>query len=1085
MCVACSKELEPKLFQKIEASNSGVNFINQITNTENFNIFNYRNFYNGGGVGLGDVNNDGLVDVYFTANQGSNKLYLNRGSFIFEDATVKAGVAVLNKWSTGVSMVDINADGWLDIYVCNAGYQKGIDQKNNLFINNKDGTFTNQAEVYNLNHNGYSTHAAFFDYDKDGDLDAYILNNSFIPVNTLNYANKRNLKANDWPVEDFLKGGGDVLMRNDNGSFVDVTDEAGIYSSLIGFGLGVTVGDVNNDDWDDLYICNDFFERDYLYINQQNGTFKEELEQRINHISLSSMGADMADLNNDGSPEIFVTDMLPNEEYRLKTTSSYENIDVFNLKKERGFYYQFMQNTLQLNNGAGQFKEIANKAGVQASDWSWGALLFDADNDALTDIFICNGIYNDVIDQDFIDFFANDIIQKMVLSGTKEKIDSIINKLPSVPICNKMFKNLDSMCFEDVGLDWGLDDQTFSNGAAYADLDNDGDLDLVINNINQPALIYKNNAINNYFQIKLKYKAPNINAIGAKVQLFLDGTITPAQKINPYKGFQSCVETKLTFGLRNFTTLHIVKIYWPNGKIQILKRPAINELIEISYNENDMEEPMQTTKKTNPEFEKIENTPFEKHDENEHIDFYYERNILELLSKEGPAYAKADVNADGMDDIFIGGAANQASQLYLNTNKGFVKKEQNILQKLKAFEATAAAFFDADNDGDQDLLIGNGGNQLPAENRGYQDQLLLNDGSGNFELAFGNLPKYANNTSVIAPHDFDNDGDTDVFIGSRNYPQEYGVPPFSFLLVNDGSGRFSYYAKQKTTLPNFSTVGMVTDATWANVYGNKNKELIIVGDWMAPNIFTVTDTAFVALETNLKNKFGFWRAAVSADFNKDGFDDLILGNIGNNFSLPFDSVNPLKLFINDFDGNRFVDKVLTKTVNGQTVPVMLKREMADQFAFIKKKNLKHSEYARQNIYTLFEKKKLESAITKQVNYPYSIVVYGNAYGNFTIEKLSDNAQLSCINNFCILPNKTESYNTIYAGGNNFNYLPQFSRLDACPLLEIGKIQNWFAADLPNIRLTGQLRHIDVVHINKKPHLLIIENDEVPLLYEVK
>ncbi len=467
----------PTLFQKIPASASGIDFENHIETSEDFNIFVYRNFYNGGGVAIGDLNNDGLPDVYFTCNMGDNRLYMNKGGMKFEEATKKAGVAGTKAWSTGVVMVDLNADDWLDIYVCNAGYQKGSDQRNELFINNHDGTFTEKAAEYGLDENGYTTHAAFFDYDGDGDLDCYILNNSFMPVNTLENKGSRQLYASDWPIADFLKGGDDKLLRNDNGHFTDVTRQAGIYGSLIGFGLGVTVGDVNGDNWPDLYVSNDFFERDYLYVNQKNGTFHEELPDWIDHLSLASMGADMADINNDGFPEIFTTEMLPSDEKRLKTTTLFENWNTYSLKVSRDFYHQFMQNSLQLNNRDGSFSEIAHYAGTAASDWSWGALLFDMDGDGRRDLYVSNGIFRDVIDQDFIDFFANDVIQKMTMTGKKEEVDRIIEKMPSNPIPNAVFRNQPDLKFESVAKKWGLDIPSFSSGAAYADLDN-GDSDL-------------------------------------------------------------------------------------------------------------------------------------------------------------------------------------------------------------------------------------------------------------------------------------------------------------------------------------------------------------------------------------------------------------------------------------------------------------------------------------------------------------------------------------------------------------------------------------------------------------------------------
>jgi hypothetical protein len=706
----------PGLFQLME--NTGIRFSNNVQHTKDFNILTFRNFYNGGGVAIGDINNDGLADVFFTSNMGSNQLYLNKGSWRFEDISVKAGFTPKKQWSTGTVMADINNDGWLDIFVANSGHMNdGISKANQLFINNHNLTFTDSAREYGLADTGYTTQASFFDYDLDGDLDCFVVNNSPIPVNTLNYANKRDLPAENWPVPQFLKGGGDHLLRNDNGKFVDVTRESGIHGSLISLGLGISVGDVNNDGYPDIYVSNDFFERDYLYINQQNSTFKDELEKCLKHTSLASMGADIADINNDGHPDIFTTDMLPGDDYRLKTTSSFDNIDVHRLKEKNGFYRQFMQNTLQLNNKNGEFMDVAQYSGVAATDWSWGALMFDADNDGLTDIFVCNGIYLDVTDQDFIDFFANDIIQRMVMTGNKEEVDSIINKMPSHPIANKAFKNEGHLKFSDAGINWGLDRPSFSNGAAYGDLDNDGDLDLIVNNVNQPAFVYRNNGResgqNHYVAITLKGKPTNTFAVGSKVKVYASNQVY-SREVMPSRGFQSSVDYKVVIGLGQTEKVDSMVIIWPNRSYSKYEHPAIDTLHTISQptnnkiNFNTDKQRLQA-----PVFDTVSNS-FDKHREDDHIDFYYERNIPRLLSREGPKAACGDVNGDGLTDLYIGGAANQAGQLYLQTpTGGFIKKDEKIFKQLADLEDVAVLFFDCDGDGDLDLFVGAGGNNVP------------------------------------------------------------------------------------------------------------------------------------------------------------------------------------------------------------------------------------------------------------------------------------------------------------------------------------------------------------------------------------
>jgi enediyne biosynthesis protein E4 len=1066
---------------------TGIEFANTIQNTKDFNIFSYRNFYNGGGAAIGDINNDGLADVFFSANMGSNKLYLNKGNFKFEDISDKAGIAQEGKWNTGVVMVDINNDGWLDLYVCNAGIDKWKNNDGNaLFINNKNGTFTERAKEYGLDNKGYSTHAAFFDYDLDGDLDCYILNNSFIPVNTLNYSNKRDLRAKDWPVADFLKGGGSYLMRNDNGHYTDISEEAGIYGSLISFGLGVTVGDVNGDQYPDIYVSNDFFERDYLYINQRNGKFKEELQDWMQHISMSSMGADLADINNDGYPDLFVTDMLPDDDYRLKTTTSFENIDVFRLKEKQGFYRQYMQNTLQVNNKSGKFVETAFFSGVAASDWSWGGLIFDADNDGLPDIYVCNGIYHDVTNQDFIDFFANDVIQKMVLTGEKEQVNEIINKMPSVPIANKIFRNLGNLRFADSAATWGITQKSFSNGAAYGDLDNDGDLDLVVNNINEKAFVYKNHSRerngNHYIAINLEGKDNNRFALGSKVNIYQAGQVI-SRDLMPSKGFQSSVDYKIIAGTGTQPVDSVV-VYWPDRSVSKLVRPGIDTLHIIKQSAATGNFAGDRT--AGETLLVLQDTTFQKHQEDDFIDFYDERNMIMMVSREGPRAAVADVNKDGTEDIYIGGANGQAGALYLQKGNRFVKNSQAAFMD-SGFETTASVFFDCDGDGDMDLLLGAGGNNHAPRARQLQHRLYINDGRGGFSLRLNALPENEPNVAVILPHDYDGDGDTDLFIGGRSLPYSYGAPPRSYLLENDGKGNFKDVTAEKAKP--LERPGMITGAVWEDVYGDAKKELIVTGDWMQPRIFTNTSNRFEEIKTGLDSLLGWWQTVQAADLDGDGDKDLVLGNIGQNFYLRPHATHPVKLWLNDFDRNEGIEKVYTRTIDGKDMPVFLKRDLTDQVVLLKKQNLKYDQFARKSIQELFNDDLIKSSVVKEFNYAASCIAWNEGNGKFSVQALPVFTQLSSINAIVCTDINNDGLVDIVAAGNRFDLLPQFGRLDASyGHLLINKGQRRFEelnAAQSGLLISGQVRDIQLLHSAKDKFLLFLQNNERPVLYKVK
>jgi hypothetical protein len=1090
LCPSCRHEQPPALFELMD--HTGVDFNNKVIDDKLENSFLFRNFYNGGGVAIGDLNNDGLADIVFTSNMGDNKIYLNKGDFHFEDATAKSGLRQDSMWSTGVVLVDINNDGWLDIYICNSGHMKSGHRKNQLYINNHDMTFTESAAKYGLDISAYTTQVSFFDYDNDGDLDCFMIDNSPIPVNTLNNANRRDLPEAQWPVADFLKGGGDHLYRNDNGHFTEVTQAAGIHGSLISFGLGVSVGDVNGDGYPDIFVSNDSYERDYLYINQKNGTFKDELEDRMGHTSFSSMGADLADINNDGYPEIFTTDMLPEDDYRLKTLGAFDNIDLYNAKLKAGFYHQYMKNCLQLNDGQGKFSDIANYSGVSASDWSWGALIFDMDNDGWNDLFVCNGVNKDVTNLDFMDFFANDVIQKMVLTGKKEEINEILKNIPVNPMLHKAFRNEGNLRFTDVGPAWGFTRASFANGAAYGDLDNDGDLDLVINNENGPAFIYKNKARetngNHYIGFLLKGKEKNTFAIGSKIKVFGNGQ-QYTRELFPSRGFQSCMDYRIEIGLGKTDRLDSVIVIWPDRTLTKLDHPAVDQMLTIRQDDQKQTMPAPGTVDSTTMLLRPIAASFDRHIENDNTDFYYELNLPKMLSREGPKAAVGDVNGDGLPDIYIGGTKGHPGQIYLQTADGhFVKKAEPVFNQFSDFEDEAVLFFDADHDGDLDLFVGPGGNNSPPYSRQMQNRLYKNDGKGNFTLDADAFPSTTTgvNTAVAIAYDFNHDGYPDLFVGGRSVPREYGSTPASCLFVNDGRGHFKDIAPAKN--PDIAGIGMVTGAVWADVTGDTAKELIITGEWMAPRIFSFQKDHFEEVRTNLSNLYGWWESIAVADLNGDGKPDLILGNIGDNFYLHPDSTNPVKLWLNDFDRNGIVDKVLTRSVDGKDMPVFLKHEMERQLPSLKKQNLKHGEYAQKSIRELLPRSTLDSSTVRTFNYCHSVVAINRGNGQFTVRLLPAMAQLTSVNAIKCLDLNGDGFPDLILGGNDFGFLPQFGRLDAGKgnvLLGDGK--GGFT-DLPasrsGLELDGQIRDISIIPGKDPDHpsLLFLQNDEYPALY---
>lgn len=1085
------KDNPKALFTKLSSKETGVTFSNDLVETADFNIFRYRNFYNGGGVTVGDINNDGLPDIFFTANQNKNKLYLNEGNFKFKDITDSAGVGGRKPWDTGALMVDVNGDGLLDIYVSNAGNMEGDNHDNDLYINNGDLTFTERAKEFNLAKSGFSTHASFFDYDKDGDLDAYILNNSNVPVNTLGNSGDRNKRANQWEnVPKQFRGLGHMLLRNDDGQFTDVSEEAGIYGSLMAFGLGVLVCDINEDTYPDIYVSNDFYERDYLYINQKDGTFSEEIEKWIDHLCLSAMGVDIADINNDGLKDIFVTDMLPEEDQRTKSVMEFDGYDIFKVKQERGFYQQYIQNTLQFNNGNNTFSEIAYFSGVARTDWSWAGLIFDMDNDGYKDIYVTNGIIHDLTNIDFVDFLASDVEKEIKAKGKMIDMTTVINKMPATKLSNYAFRNKKNLKFDNAAADWGLNYPSFSSGCAYGDLDNDGDLDLVVNNVNMEAFVFRNESRsisgNNFLQFELTGSGPNTRAIGTTIKLY-DSTDIFVQDQQPSRGFQSSMDYVLTFGLGQRKDIDSAIVFWPDNKITVLKDVPTNQRLRISQADGIDALLPSVSSKAPTLLSEVTNDALDKHIEDPFDDFDQERLVTKQTSREGPALAVGDLNNDGNEDVFIGGGKDQAGQIYLHRSGGKLTSSKSLCFDDDAgFEDTAAAFFDADNDGDLDLAVGSGGN-VSADSKSYGTRLYLNDGAGKFSKASGLPPTVRTNVSVISPHDFDGDGDVDLFVGSRNVPGVFGVTPPHLLLINDGKGNFTDGSERYAY--DLKNAGMVTDAKWIDLDNRKKKDLIIVSDWEVPKIMRYSGRKLSKINSSLDSLRGWWTALEARDLDGDGDQDLILGNAGTNIPYVASKENPVKLWINDFDENGTIEQIMTTNHAKGDYPIHMRKEVTSQLPHLKKQNLKASDFAGRTIAELFRPEVLSTTVVKTVDVSESVVALNEGNGKFNVIALPDRLQWSCICGVECADVNNDGNLDIIIGGNNYDLKPQFSRQDASygqVLLGDGKMNFQVAKPSESgFFVRGKVRHIKSFADNKgKRFIIVLVNDEKPKVFKI-
>lgn len=1077
---SCSKK-EDTLFEELSAEQTGIDFVNRSLEKKEFNIFNYRNFYNGGGVAIGDVNNDGLSDLFVTSNFEDNKLYLNKGAMKFEDITVKAGIVGKKFWSTGVTFADVNGDGLMDIYVCNSGSR---DQRGNqLYINQgiKGGvpTYKDQAKEAGLEDGGFSTHAAFFDYDRDGDLDMYLLNNSFTPIDKLGYTNLR---------EERDKLGGDKLFRNDSKDgkelhFTDVSEAAGIYGSLIGFGLGITIGDVNNDNWPDIYISNDFYERDYLYINQKNGTFKEDLENEMPHISLSSMGADMADLNDDGYMDIFVTDMLPGDDRRLKTTSVFEGYNLVELKKKRGFWHQYMRNNLQLNNGDGTFSEVGQLAGVHATDWSWGALIFDMDNDGKKDIFVANGIAKDLTDQDFVDFLGDRNTMQQMLDGKKFDYKEFTDKISSVPIPNYAFKNEGDLKFSNQVKSWGLEGPGFSNGSAYGDLDNDGDLDLVVNNVNAPLSVYKNKTNeklkNHYLTVHLKGTDRNLNGIGARVTVYQKGGFKVLQQM-PNRGFQSSSDHQMVFGLGANGAIDSLQVVWPNDKIETIKSVKADQIITLKQ-ENAKEIFHFFEAKQTPIFADVTSGLLDYlHVESMFND--YDRDVLlkQKYSTQGPALAVGDVNGDGLDDIYLGGAAGQIKQLFVQKPGGkFVNSPQADFSLDQTTENTDAVFFDADKDGDLDLFVVTGSNEFAENAPELHDLLYLNDGKGNLKRDI-RFPMIYENGSSVSAADYDKDGDIDLFVGTRMVNAKYGQSAQSNLFINDGTGGFKNQSKRY--MPQVTELGMVTDSEWSDVNGDGYVDLLVTQDWGPVVVFKNERGRKLTKQEPIAGSEGLWSCIKPADIDGDGDMDFVLGNFGLNSKIKASAEKPAFLHVGDFDKNGVVEQIIScVTEDGNTYPMVLKGEMQRALPMIKKKFIKYKDYANKTVEDLFTEEQREGGLARQITTTESSFMINDGKGNFSLQALPYQAQFSPIRGIQAGDFNKDGKLDILLAGNFFDSLPEWGRFDAnYGLLLEGQGKGKFAVKLSKqtgFKTLGQVRNMALAKGGKSSYVVLAKNND--------
>ena len=1075
------------MFENLDEVATGISFENTIKNTTELNILTYLYFYNGAGVAVADFNNDNLPDLYFVSNQNNDELYLNNGNFKFKNYTSESEIKNNNGWSTGITTADINNDGLMDIYICKVGDYRSIKGKNLLYVNqgiDKNGIpiFKEQAKDYGLDFKGFSTQATFFDYDLDGDLDLYILNHSVHPNRNYGSGNKRT---------SIDQQSGDKLYRNDNGKFLDVSSNANIFQGNIGYGLGVSISDFNNDGYPDIYVGNDFFENDYLYINQTDGTFKElnsADENILGHTSHFSMGNDIADINNDGYSDIISMDMLPEDLKTYKTSGLEYNYQIYQNYLKNGYNPQFMQNTLHISNGENmRFSEVAFSSGIASTEWSWSPLIADFDNDSFKDIYITNGILGATNDMDFISFIANEDIQNKINKGMEPQDLDFIEKLPKKKIQNYFYKNIGDGTFNNVTDKWANNKPSYSNGAIYSDLDNDGDLDIVVNNINEQAFILKNNSYsiskNNFIKLKFIGSKNNINAIGTKVKLY-SGTKILTQENYTTRGYLSSIEPNLHFGVNTITIIDSLEIIWPDGKYETLKKVPVNNTLTLNYNNAANINYYQRKNLTPTYISEIDALFDFKHIDQPTTEFNRDPLIPYASTNLGPDISITDINNDGLDDIFIGGSKRQASQLFIqNKDASFKNAQQNIFEEDAQSEDVSHVFFDANNDGYKDLIVVSGGNEY-KKGIPLQPRLYINK-KGVFVKDETEFKSIEINASKVDAIDFNNDNLIDICITSNVTPWQFGVTPQQYLLKNIGNGKFIDVTVEFA--PQFHHIGNVQDMAWVDLNDDNYKDLIVVGHWMPISVFINNGKQLVLQSnTNLSDSNGWYNCIKVNDFDKDGDLDIVVGNWGLNSRLYASKDEPITLYSNDFDDNGSVEPVVTYYYKGVETPFASKDELVKQMPFLNKKYLSYSDYANADFRDLLPNNKINSALKKQVNELASC--YFENIGNTLFKKhiLPFKAQISVVNDILVEDFNNDTFPDLLLVGNLYEISTQLGRQDASHgVLLLNDTKGGFnEISSQNFDISGPSRHIEKLILNQEIYYIVTRNNNSPIFLKL-